>query len=748
MKAPKFRFHVDSVIMTVASLTLVTSVFFLFQDGYFFQDGDLSDLKPVGTFKTSRNDVRRRVDSGMTWSNIDAPEKVYEGDSIFTGDKSEATISLDNGNTLKIDPKSLVVIHTLGNKTEIDLQYGSLQGKIANSEAIFISQNGKTQQLNGKAGSQIRIVKAEKEQSVRVQVTKGDVNIDNEVVHQDEVVKISAEKPVIEKATITLVSPENAETNWLPMGAPLPFKWKATGTAANEHMKVQFSHDGHFDHPFYTADASGDHFAVADSNVPEGSFYWRVKPAKGEPSLPALTTAYPDVPPIPVLPKDTQAYKLDTEKGEASKTVFFTWEDKSGSIDFQLEVAHDKDFKDIVKSKTGKEKVERIADLPPGNYFWHVKGLHPDRSNAPFSRLMTFAIQEGARVPLAPQITKADLTYTIPQATLAQFPAALAKAGRGVKPVNMAPLAWTPLENAESYEVEVALDEDFTNSVRHDNGTSTVFAPKEVRPGELYMRVRAVSPDGRRSPASKTAALSVMIPPPTLDKVAPVVKTFKSDKEMQTAKHDFNLSWKPQRFATAYELQWGADPQFTKSKTFRIKETSHVLKVSKPDTYAARVRALDASGNPISEFSGVEVASYKKDLYVPPVIAKPVVETPVIAKVPRFPASPEKLGGLVNTIPIPLLKEPAAATALVSLEDAPTFVTFKWKPFASASYYTIQISSDADFTKVVSEQKVKSNGYIFQKGLPEGKVFWRVRAHTAKGYSGWSDPSDINVIYQ
>jgi hypothetical protein len=213
---------------------------------------------------------------------------------------------------------------------------------------------------------------------------------------------------------------------------------------------------------------------------------------------------------------------------------------------------------------------------------------------------------------------------------------------------------------------------------------------------------------------------------------------------MQKGLHEFNLQWNPQQFAAAYELQWGSDPQFTKSKKFKSKETTRALKVTKPESYAARVRSLDSDGQAISPYSDVEVASYKKDLYIaPPVAVKPVVKTP-----PRLPASQAKLAGLVNTIPPPLLREPARDTALVSLEDAPTFVTFKWQPFRGAAYYTIQISSDADFTKVVSEKQIKTNGYVFQKGLPEGKVFWRVRAHTKQGFSSWSDPSDINVIYQ
>ncbi len=742
MKAPKLRLTVDSAIMTVAGITLATSVFFLLQDG-FFKDYDANDLKAVGTFKMSRNDVRRRVDSGMTWSNVEEKETVYEGDSIFTGESSEASIQLENGTSIKVDPKSLVVIRTKNGSTEIDLMYGSLQGKIATADPLVIKESGVEQKIDVKPNTQVRIVKQEKQKIVRVQVEKGELNVENESVKQDEVIQLFEKKAVVQKSVVTLVSPSNGETKWLPMGSSLNFRWKSAGAAVGKPARIEFSRESHFEKPFYSAEASGDRFAVSDSNLPEGSFYWRVKPKDGDPSLPALMTSYADVPPMPVLPKEAQVYSLEADRDQALKTVFFTWEDKSGSVDYQLEVARDSDFKDVVKSKLGKEKVERVVDLGPGTYYWHVKGRHPERENAPFSRLMSFSIKAGARVPAVPQMTQSELEYTIPEKTLAKFPAAMAKAGRGVKPENVEPFSWNAVENAQSYEVEVALDEDFTNAVRSDNGSATQFKPKEVRPGWLYMRVRARGADGRMGPSSKPARLHVMIPPPEMKRVKPVVATFKSDSELKKAGHEFNLQWAPQRFAAAYELQWGADPQFTKSKKFKVRETSRLLKVTKPDSYAARVRALDADGNPISVYSGVEVASYRKELFIPPVVQKPAVKAPE----PRVPASVQG-GSLISSLPIPQLREPASASALVSLEDAPTFVTFKWKALKGAQSYTIQISSDADFTNVVKEQKVNANSYVFQKGLPEGKVFWRVRANTKTGFSNWSDPNDINVIYQ
>jgi hypothetical protein len=286
---------------------------------------------------------------------------------------------------------------------------------------------------------------------------------------------------------------------------------------------------------------------------------------------------------------------------------------------------------------------------------------------------------------------------------------------------------------------------------------------------------------------------------------------FKSQAEADKAKHSFKIRWTPQIFADSYELEWGSNSDFTQSKKFRVKEPEREIGVTRPYEYAARVRSLDANGNPLSPFSPVETALYKKDVNTPPItkaaaekprtpaqenqaklerekalkaqqedvarleaevanaeaaekakaIAKAKAEADKLAaataaaaakaaaaKAPKITVDEGEVGGVARAVPVPMLREPRPKTSLISLENAPTFVSFKWKGLPGATQYTIQISEDADFTKIVGQAKVSKTAFVFEKPLPEGRVFWRVRAHTKKGFSEWSDISDVNVIYQ
>ncbi|MES2963386.1 MAG: hypothetical protein V4760_05815 [Bdellovibrionota bacterium] len=728
---------IDGAILLIASFTFVVSIGLFFSDGFFGGDG-YKGLVAVGKFDLSRNDVRRRVDSGLTWNNVSTPDTVYEGDSVFTGDSSEATVKLDNGAIIKIDPKSLVVIRTRGNKTEIDLQYGSLQGNVGGANGIILTQNGVSQELTSE-NADIRIVRSENSKDTKVQVMKGDLKIGDKGVKQDEVAELNAKSSNVKKAPITLLAPTSGANLWVPMGASVAFKWKTSGT---EEGKFEVSKDTGFADPSFSGSVKGTSYDLAEASRPAGAFYWRIAPTGGEPSLPARLSVFPDVAPLPVLPTEGQEYWIEGE-GDTQKSVFFTWEDKAGSTSFKVQVARDEKFSDIVYENVSKSQVDR-AQLPKGAYVWRVMGLNSERKNPPWSRLVAFYVKSGSKSPEIPKITSSKMTYEIPRNVLTTVGEADLRAGRGVKPEGIKPFTWETTTNAKSYEVEIAQDETFKNSVRQDTNGSNSFAPSEVKPGSIFVRVRSKGEAGRLSKVSDPARLDVTLPPPKLEGIADKREVFKTEKELKSAKHEFTMKWSPLPWVASYELEWGADEKFEKSKKFNVTETTRSIGVSKSMDYSARVRGLAADGAPMSPWSEVRVGSYKKELFVPAPIAKKPVELPE----KRVPAAIPKVVGLSKDIPTPKLREPRPRTSLISLENAPTFVSFKWNPFSSASFYTIQIASDADFANVVTEQKVYRTAYVFEKPLPEGKVYWRVRAHTNKGFSEWSDPADLNVIYQ
>jgi hypothetical protein len=768
----KFRqlkddYGIDGVIVGIAGMTLSVSLYLLVFDGGFFE-GETDNLTPVGQFASSQNDVRRRVDSGFAWSSVASRDRVFEGDSIFTGDESEASIDLDQGGKIIIDPKSLIVIRTSGG-LQLDLQYGSMTGKVKKGDTLVVkTADGTAQEIKGD-DAEIRLT-SDKDSGgeMKIEVIKGEVEVKGQKVRQNEVAELKKDgKAAVQKVEVALVAPASNQLLWLPPGEKLNLQWSRTGAAASLPAVLEVSRDPNFKSILFTTQVDGNSHELSDNDRPAGYFFWRVRPDTEDPqesipSNPRRLTVFIDAPPSPVAPSPEQSFLLDAEKNETSRPVIFGWEDKSGSTSYRLEVARDDGFIDIVYKNQIGTAGDRSIPLTEGLYHWRVMGIHKDRSNPPWSQVSTFSIKEGFKAPKPPQLADLKIDYVIPKAALAKKSKADIVAGESIKAEGVKSLAWSSVNGAKGYEVEISSNESFSDSVKKAIGPETNFALDEVKPGPVFVRIRAKGENGALSEPSQVARMDIMVPPPALADLKTKVSTFKTETAMKKGKHEFKVQWAPQPYAASYELMWGSDPEFTRAKRFKVEKPEREIAVSQAMDYSVKVRALDAKGRPISEFSEVKTVSYKKELEPPP----PVIPVALPVKPDPAPPAPASLpvdSGIARTdgsvagksrdpasrgIPGPTLLEPSRKTSLITLESSTVFVNFRWRPDSKASSYDVQIAEDADFSKILEQVSVKSTRYVFQRRLPEGKVFWRVRAKTKKGPSDWSDVYDLNVLYE
>src|SRR5690606_21852450 len=125
------------------------------------------------------------------------------------------------------------------------------------------------------------------------------------------------------------------------------------------------------------------------------------------------------------------------------KQVELMWQDDSGSTEFEVQLASDENFTSVVASGKVDKNNFVTPELPPGEYYWRVRGIHPDRPDAPWSRVMRFAIAPEAVEPTAPVLAKTWIKYQIPQSVLHRAPANVSIDGQGVVPENLEPFTWS-----------------------------------------------------------------------------------------------------------------------------------------------------------------------------------------------------------------------------------------------------------------------------------------------------------------
>jgi hypothetical protein len=102
--------------------------------------------------------------------------------------------------------------------------------------------------------------------------------------------------------------------------------------------------------------------------------------------------------------------------------------------------------------------------------------------------------------------------------------------------------------------------------------------------------------------------------------------------------------------------------------------------------------------------------------------------TVLLAASPRLPAAARPAAAP----PAPVLQLPANGGTAVT-------PTFQWQAAAGASYYEIQAASDNVFSTVIFQQKTYQRTITPVRTLPNGVLYWRVRAYDSSDAAGdWS----------
>lgn len=753
---------IDVLILGMALVALVTSVFLIFEDGYLLNNNVDDDLISVGRVSQKMNDVRRRLEVGFAWRSIKREDIVYEGDSLFTGDDSTATVDLDQGGQLLIDPKSLVVVHTKDLQLEVDLQYGSLLGKVNKNVPILLSQNGVKRKLTA-TNAEIKITRSRRNKKTQVHVLKGEVQIqpvkdkpinplanldlekptpsESQVLRENESLDLkTGTSRAVQNKELVLIAPTPDAILWATANQKFDFKWSILNeeeAPLDLPLTFEVSRDPDFKEMVLKKNLKGKLIRVGETQLAEGNYFWRVSPVGGDTKSKSLTlangdqltasevqrfTVYENLPPTLLSPQLGEVIQFDPDTGETAKQVDLKWEQLSPADHFEYQIQ--KIEEELNPPLTTELSSATTGLLAAGIYQWRVRGHHPTRRHPPWSSWSKFIIQEGARTPEIPIISNPELSYVIPRQVLDRLPASLAPNQTVPTPEDIESFRWDPVPNSVHYDVEVAKDPSFEHDVQQYSTTQTSFVPKRIAPGSLYVRIQAMGRDQKVSGKSKPGELLVRLAAPHLDPVPPVVDQFKNQEELKKGNHQLSFSWKPQPYVDQYEFIWGADANFIRSKSFNLKSPSHSLTVSNPADYFYKVRSLASDGSPLSDYSATMVASYNKELLPPPVIPKKI-EPPLAS---------------------PILIEPENKTKVVSVSDAPLYIDFKWKSPSKVDHFTLQIATDSGFTQILSETTTQALRYAYRQKIPSTQIYWRVKGHFGKRSSNWSSAHSIHLL--
>lgn len=387
----------------------------------------------------------------------------------------------------------------------------------------------------------------------------------------------------------------------------------------------------------------------------------------------------------------TEGQPVLDEEGDLIQPATFNliWDEMQDQGGFELEIASDPDFKNLVSKQKVKTTAFTLTLDKPGPYFARVR---PELgSQDSWSAVHSFTVK-APEMPLlpAPQIKRKNFLLDGVQASVAK-------------------VEWQKIPAAAEYEIEVSRDPDFTEPQK-TRSKVTSFDYTERMAGSTFVRIIPLTARGRTGRPSEIVQIQVAGQPPAIEPIAEtrvLGKTPLSPPEPI----DVKVIWTASSLAKGYELQIAKDLAFTEPIRIKTQTPAGTLNIKDPGTLHVRVRSLDGASQPLSEFSEPQTVTY----------------------VYRIPLA------------TPILVEPSNnITMFFQTADAPFY--FVWKNVRQAEWYVLEVASDPEFSQILAKEKVTEARYLYKASSKVDMVYWRVKAENGERESHWSAARSIKMF--
>lgn len=708
----------EKMIFTGALLALMVFSYFLYDDSLLFPKSNTGELELIGNVAISQNDVRRKNLDTFSWLPASRKDNVFQNDSIFTGDRSEATIQLQDGTQIRIEPNSLITLNLKNGQMNLDLRYGNLVGELAQGSSLTIKSGNEEFQLQGSPSSsqekpKIKFNKAHSG-TVDLKLLSGDVKyIDKKKQAVKELpkntvvaVKKDGNIKAVEKPVLTVKTPDNM--NWLRVNPddPLPFEWQGKGDIARYELEISPSED--FSTVALSKMTNEQRTAVTEPLQP-GPYFWRLKTydRNGEVGVtsPAQRMSVTHLA-GPEIVTPVQAAQINLElkvkpQEELASSTEVQWKAMPQLKTFTWQVAADPEFQHILKDGQTESLTALTPRLPSGTYWVRVQGLTAGNNASPWSEGVSFTLNLAAHKeerPNKPVLITKKVEFKAPTGE------------RNPASPEAPKLAWKPVLKTKGYQLQISKDINFSDVEKYDI-TQNQVAWSQFRPGKHYYRVQAKGINGLASEFSEVGSIDVSVGGLTLNPLKTINAIGQAPGPKETP-----ISWTEVPFAKSYLVQVDKSKDFTTPQQMEYSTHDGNLTLQDPGNYVVRVQALDEANKPLTEFSNIQEVLY-------------TFRTPLVA---------------------PPLMEPFNNASIFLQTEMEPFIWLEWKKVEGATSYRIEVSDKPDFSRTLISKTLAGNRFLIKEKVPLGKIYWRVRAE-AKGdseMSEWADKREFTLYHQ
>ncbi len=509
------------------------------------------------------------------------------------------------------------------------------------------------------------------------------------------------------------------------------------------------------------------------SPLADGHYYWRVRAVNLD-SEPGSWSASRDFtvdttgPAAPTLSAPADAATL-------IGTTAFSWTAPATAAGYEFVYDNDADFGSPVADNSALTATSFTVTNPAlGSYYWRVRAKDALGNWGAWSAARTFTVT--APIPAAP---------------------ALSSPAAGFQTTNTMPtLNWNTVPYGDTYELQYSTSSSFASGNVNVPGLGTSYTfGSPLADGHYYWRVRAVNVNAAAGAWSASRDF-------TVDTTGPAAPTLSSPADAATLRGTTAFSWTAPATAAGYEFVYDNDADFSSPLIDNSALTATSFTVTNPGrgSYYWRVRARDALGN-WGAWSAARTFTVKAPIPATPTLSSPAAgyqttnTTPALSWTTalngdtyelQYSTSSSFASGNVNvpglgtsyTFGSPLADGhyywrvravnldsepgswsssrdftvdttgPAAPALSAPAVDATVVGTpsFTWTAPATATGYEWQANPTNDFSAPAYTSPVLTATSYTPATLPQGDLYWEVRAKDALGNWGpWSSARHVYV---
>src|SRR5581483_640274 len=296
----------------------------------------------------------------------------------------------------------------------------------------------------------------------------------------------------------------------------LPWTIAVKPTTGAGSYRLQLAPGKAFDRIVFEGVAPEGRFELPE--LPNGSYVLRIRAidAAGLEGLHAERAieldARPQAPPL---------IEPEPEAVIVGPDLALRWSGDDARLTYRVQIASDAAFQRLALDIEGVQghRYALPRDLAPGTYYWRLAARHPMQGDGPFGSSQRFR-----RAPAAPII--ASITRT---------------------PVSI-DVAWTAVDGAGGYEVQLARDGAFQDVVSVEQVRELALRLVRPAPGRYFLRLRSVDDGGHVGPPEQIAQVDLPAAP-----APPVLESPVPNARLTNARAQ--LSWRALPGVARYRVQ-------------------------------------------------------------------------------------------------------------------------------------------------------------------------------------------------